>query len=276
MCRRFSASTDIQRVVVGKPDFARTLFTAVASVAVVFGQAQTAAPRRVFEVTSVKVNKSGPPTGTWTSPISFLPGGRFTATNVTLVDVITQAYITRRIQMQGGPDWIDSGRFDIVAKADAADGEVTQAQRLQMVQALLEDRFKLVCHRETKNMPVLALVGKLPAAFQESKEGEPAAVPGDRGKFTFRHWPITGLVNLTSNVLRTPVVDGTGIHGYYDFSLDPMQFAEAGPGGTPGPAPSYADLFETALREQLGLRLERRKAPLEMMVIDSASRPTEN
>lgn len=259
-----------------KVDFARTVLIAVASAAVVFGQAQTVAPRRVFEVASVKANKSGPPSGTWTSPIAFLPGGRFTAINVTLVDVITQVYITRRIQMQGGPDWIDSERFDIVAKADAADGEVSQAQRLQMVQALLEDRFKLVCHRETKDMPVLALVGKLPAAFQESKEGEPASVPGDRGKFTFRHWPITGLVNLTSNLLHTPVVDGTGIRGYYDFSLDPMQFADTGAGGTPGPAPSYADLFETALREQLGLRLEKRKAPLEIMVIDHASRPTQN
>jgi uncharacterized protein (TIGR03435 family) len=194
---------------------------------------------------------------------------------VTLVDVITQVYSTRRIQMQGGPDWIDSERFDIVAKADPADGEVQRAQVLPMVQALLEDRFKLVLHRETKDMPVLALVGKLPPAFQESKEGEPASVPGDLGKFTFRHWPIAGLVNLTSNVLRTPVVDGTGIEGYYDFSLDPMQFASMG-ADSPGPASSYAGLFETASREQLGFRLEKRKAPLDITVIDHASRPTEN
>jgi uncharacterized protein (TIGR03435 family) len=162
----------LQEVVIVKVDFARTVIIAVAAAAVVFGQAQTVAPRRVFDVASVKANKSGPPTGTWTSPIAFLPGGRFTATNVTLVDLITQVYITRPIQMQGGPDWIDSERFDIVAKADAADGEVTQAQRLQMVQALLEDRFKMVCHRETKDMPVLSLVGKLPADFQESNAGE--------------------------------------------------------------------------------------------------------
>jgi uncharacterized protein (TIGR03435 family) len=145
-----------------------------------------------------------------------------------------------------------------------------------MVQALLEDRFKLALHRETKDMPVLALVGKLPPAFQESKEGEPASVPGERGKFTFKHWPIGGLVNLTSNLLHTPVVDGTGITGYYDFSLDPLQFASTGADSTPGPAPSYAGLFETALREQLGFRLEKRKAPLDITVIDHASRPTEN
>jgi uncharacterized protein (TIGR03435 family) len=259
-----------------KFDFARIVVVAVASAAAVFSQPQTPASPLVFEVASIKPNKSGPPTGTWTSPIAFLPGGRFTAANVTLVDVITQVYSTRRIQMQGGPDWIDSERFDIVAKADAADGDVNRAQVFPMVQALLEDRFKLALHRETKDMPVLALVGKLPPAFQQSKEGEPASIPGDRGKFTFRHWPIQGLVNLTSNVLHTPVVDGTGIEGYYDFSLDPVQFASTAAESAPGSAPSYASLFETALREQLGFRLEKRKAPLEIMVIDHASRPTEN
>jgi uncharacterized protein (TIGR03435 family) len=251
------------------------LVVGMAFALVAFGQTQTS-PRRMFEVASIKPNKSGPPNGTGTSPTAFLPGGRFTATNTTLADIITQAYIARRIQMQGGPDRIDSERFDIVAKADPADGEVTQAQRLPMLQALLEDRFKLALHRETKDLPVLALVGKLPPAFQESKEGEPASVPGDRGKFTFRHWPIAGLVNLISNVLRTPVVDGTGIQGYYDFSLDPAQFAFAPADGSPTPAPSYANLFEAAWREQLGLRLEKRKASLVILVIDQASRPTEN
>jgi len=67
-----------------------------------------------------------------------------------------------------------------------------------------------------------------------------------------------------------------GIRVYFDFELDPAQFAGTGADGTPGPAPSYADLFETALREQLGLRLEKRKAPLDITVIDRASKPTEN
>jgi uncharacterized protein (TIGR03435 family) len=249
----------------------------VAAAAIAFSQPQAPAPpsaARRFEVASIKPNKSGSPTGTWTSPIATV-GSRFTATNVTLVDVIVQAYRTRRIQMQGGPGWIDSERFDIVAKADAAEGDVVRDQWPVMIQALLEDRFKLVYHWETKDMPVLALVGKLPAAFQESKDGTPnAMVPGDRGKLTFQHWPMTGLVNLTSNILRTPVVDGTGIKGAYDFSVDPMQFAAAD--NAAGPAPTYADLFETALREQLGFRLEKRKAPLEIMVIDQASRPAEN
>jgi uncharacterized protein (TIGR03435 family) len=254
-------------------DWARMVWRGAIFAAVAFGQTPAPTPRR-FEVASIKPNKSGPPTGAWTSPIATLPGGRFTATNVTLVDVIVQVYHTRRIQMQGGPGWIDSERFDIVAKADATEGDVTRDQWPLMIQALLEDRFKLTYHRETKDMPVLALVGKLPAAFRESKDGTPTSVPGDRGKLTFRHWPVNGLVNLSANILRTPVVDATGIEGFYDYSLDPMQFAAAD--NAAGPAPTYADLFETALREQLGFRLEKRKAPLEIMVIDQASRPTEN
>jgi uncharacterized protein (TIGR03435 family) len=254
-----------------KLDLARTPVVFMVFAVIAFGQPQTATPHREFEVASVKPNTSGPPSGPVQNPIVFLPGGRFTATNATLVDIITQVYQTRRIQMQGGPDWIDSEKFDIVAKADVADGEVTRAQSLSMAQDLLADRFKLVCHRENKEMPVLALVGPLPEEFHESKEGEPVAVPGERGKFTFKHWPMGGLVNLTSNVLRTPVIDGTGIKGYYDFSIDPMQFAESNSGSPP----TYADLFEPALRE-LGFRLEKRKAPLEIFVIDQAVKPSAN
>jgi uncharacterized protein (TIGR03435 family) len=249
-----------------------TLIT-LSSAAFAFGQAQTPAPRRVFEVASIKPNKSWPPTGAQTNPLAYLPGGRFTAINVTLVDVIVRVYPTRRIQMQGGPDWIDSDRFDIIAKADAADGEVKDGQWAQMVQALLEDRFKLAYHRETKEMPVLALVGKVPAAFRESKEGETAVVYGERGKATFRHFPIAGLVNVSANILHAPVIDGTGIQGFCDFSLDPMQFAGTGTDSTPITAAIYADLFVTALQEQLGFKLEKRKAPLEITVIDHASRP---
>jgi uncharacterized protein (TIGR03435 family) len=253
------------------------MYRSVAFAALLFSQAQTPPPpRRQFEVASIKPNRSGPPTGTWTGPMAFLPGGRFTATNVTLVDIITQAYGTRRIQMEGGPDWIDSERFDIIAKTDAADGEVKRAEWPGLMQTLFEDRFQLVVHRETKEKPVLALVEKLPAAFHESKEGEPTAVPGDRGKYTFRHWSMEGLVNITSNVLHTPVIDATGITGAYDFTIDPAQFSVAGADSTAGPARTSPDLFEMALREELGFRLERRKAPLEVFVIDHATRPAEN
>jgi uncharacterized protein (TIGR03435 family) len=252
----------------------RGLLTAIICAAALVSQTPTPAPpsTHVFDVASIKPNKSGPPNGTWTSPIAMLVGGRFTATNVTLVDVIVQAYTTHRIQMRGGPDWIDSERWDISAKTDPSAEEIPRTEVPAMVQKLLEDRFQLALHHETKDMPVLALAGALPAAFKESKEGQPAVTPGERGKQTFQHFPIAGLVNLTSNILHTPVVDATGIQGFYDYALDPAQFIDAG-GASP---PNFADLWETALREQLGLRLERRKAPLDIVIIDRASRPTAN
>jgi uncharacterized protein (TIGR03435 family) len=249
----------------------RTVVLGIVAAMTAFSQTPTA-PRRQFEVASIKPNKSGPPRGARTNPFAFLPGGRFTATNVTLVEVIVSVYSTRRIQMRGGPDWIDSERFDIVAKADAADGEVKGEQRLPMVQALLEDRFKLAYHRETKEVPVFALVGKPTENLRKAGEDEQNSfTPGENRQMIFRKMPIVGLVNTLANILHEPVVDGTGLDGLYDFTVDPMQFA--GPDGAPKTADAFMDLVLTAVREQLGFKLEKRKAPLEIMVIDHAERP---
>jgi uncharacterized protein (TIGR03435 family) len=194
------------------------------------------------------------------------------------MDVIVRVYATRRIQMQGGPNWIDSARFDIVAKADETEGEVKPEQWNQMVQTLLENRFKLMLHRETKQMSAYALVvGKNPPKLQEPKEGEQTGlVPGAGGQMNFQRMPMAGLVNTLSNILHTPVVDGTGIKGFYDFTLDPSQFATTGGTGSPQPANSYADLVLTAVQEQLGFKLEKRKEPLEITIIDHVEQPSEN
>src|SRR5580704_13368489 len=237
-------------------------------------QAQPPA-RRTFEVASIRPNNSGPPK-VQGNPLAYLPGGRFTATNVTLVDVIVRVYPTRRIQMHGGPEWIDSERFDIVAKADSTEGEVRDEQWAPMVQTLLEDRFRLALHRETKEMPVCALVvGKNPPKLKASTEGEPTTLArGDGGQMNFRGMPIPGLVNTLANILHEPVVDGTDIEGLFDFTLDPMQFASAG--GTGGGGDAWADLVLRAVQEQLGFKLEKRKAPLEITIIDHAEKPTPN
>ena len=235
--------------------------------------------RREFEVASIRPNNSGPPR-VYGNRFTYSPSGRFTATNVTLVDVIVSGvYKTRRIQMRGGPGWIDSDRFDIVAKADTAGGTITQEEWDLMIQALLEDRFKLALHRETQEMSVYALVVGKKALLRESKEGEQTTfTTGERGKMIFQNMPIETLVNALANILREPVVDGTGIAGSFDFTLDPMQFATTGgadiaPVRTPE---SYADLVLIAVREQLGFKLEKRRAPLEITIIDHAERPSEN
>jgi uncharacterized protein (TIGR03435 family) len=232
--------------------------------------------RREFEVASIRQNNSGRPT-TSTNPFVFAPGGRFTAVNVTVVDLIVMSYQTRRIQMQGGPAWIDSERFDIVAKADMDQGRVQREQWPLMIQGLLEDRFKLAVHKETKETQVYALVlGKNPPKLQPSKEaGETLSTPGPRGQINFHKMPLVGLVNTVSNILHTPVVDQTGVTGFFDFTLDPMQFAT--PPSPDNPIrPDYGELVMRAVEEQLGFKLEKKKASLEFTIIDHAEKPTEN
>jgi uncharacterized protein (TIGR03435 family) len=196
-------------------------------------------------------------------------GGRFTATNATLVDVIVRVYPTRRIQLRGGPDWIDAARFDIIAKADDAEGEVKPEQRNGMVQALLEDRFGLKMHVERKEMDVLALVpDKGGPNLRASKEGTLQSFVFNERGLIFTATPIVGLVNTLANFLQTPVVDGTNIPGLFDFSLDPARFVQ----------PATSDRVQPivdALQEQLGLKLERRKAQLDITFIDRAVKPTQ-
>ena len=120
-------------------------------------------PNPQFEVASIKPNKSGD----MRVMMSVQPGGRFTATNVTLRMMIRNAYQLQEFQITGGPSWIADERFDIVAKAETGDGigdpfraePNGQPSRGQlMIRALLADRFKLVAHNETRELPIYALV----------------------------------------------------------------------------------------------------------------------
>jgi uncharacterized protein (TIGR03435 family) len=234
-------------------------------------------PRRQFEEVSIKPNNSGSPR-VYKEPFAFSPGGRLTATNVTLMDVIVRVYPTRRIQMQGGPYWIDSDRFDIVAETDPAAGPLGPGQWQTMVQALVEDRFKLRYHRETQEKQVYALVIATDAPqLEPSKDGEVTSLtPGEHGQMIFRKMSIAGLVNTMANILHMPVVDRTGINGFFDFTLDPNRFAAQEGDETPFRREELGERVIAAVREQLGLRLEKQKAPLEITIIDHAERPAEN
>lgn len=238
-------------------------------------------PRR-FEVASIKRDNSGPlrpnSQGQLISPFQLRPGGLFTATNVTLLGVIT--FFAPENQIEGGPEWIDSDRFDINARADLSAGEVKpyteggQEEWKQMIQGLLEDRFKLRMHRETKDVSVLALVvGKDNLKLQEYKSGPRGTLePAARGRMNFHGVPVSSLAGYLSNVLRTRVMDATNMSGVYDFALDPLQFAVP---TSPNSNNKYEDLVIAAV-EELGFKLERRKMPLDITVIDHAEKPSEN
>jgi uncharacterized protein (TIGR03435 family) len=261
-----------------------------------------------FEVASVKPNKSGD----GRVAIGLQPGGRFTATNVPLRELIRFAYQVQPFQIVGGPGWLNSDRFDINAKAE---GDVAAAPfgaggppgPLQlMMRSLLAERFKLVAHTEMRDMPIYNLVvarpdGRLGDKIQPSTldcvalnaaarrgGGPPPAGLGQRPQCGIRLGPgsmAAGGVNLNtfanaiSPLLQRVVTNKTGLTGNFEFDLQwtPDQLPQGPPpaGAPPLPPvdPNGPTIF-TALQEQLGLKLESARGPVEVLVIDSAEPPT--
>jgi uncharacterized protein (TIGR03435 family) len=238
--------------------------------------------------------------------IQMQPGGGLRTTGSTLKMLLTLAYDVREFQISGGPGWINTERYDIVAKAErsaAAENvpddprKMTDEQRKtvadqmrERLRALLAERFQLTLHRETKEQSVYALVvAKSGSKLQESQMKEGDAGRGrmmmGRGQFSGQGVALQMLTQSLSNQLGRPVIDRTGLKGNFDFKLewtpDPGQSGGPFGGGPPGadapppPDPNGPSIF-TAVQEQLGLRLESQKGPVEMLVIDKVEKPSEN
>ncbi len=174
--------------------------------------------------------------------------------------MILEAYRLTQYQLSGGPGWLDSDRFSLEAKGEAA----TEDQLRQMLQTLLAERFKLAAHHEAKEMQVFALlVGKNGTKLHEWKEGD--AMPefgagGHANNFRDRG-PMERLASvLSSSRLERPVLDKTGLKGVYIFSVEWDNDED----------------FLTALQAQLGLRLESQKALMDTLIVDRAERPDVN
>jgi uncharacterized protein (TIGR03435 family) len=239
-----------------------------------------------FEVATVRPNKSGEP-GAQLGP---RPGGRLIGINQPVRNLIRNAFNVQSDQIIGGPDWIESDRFDIQAKAADADlnekGMLSYPQFMLRLQSLLEDRFKMVTHWETRERPVyvllLATPGKPGSKLRPHTgdcnrspggpppPGSPALKCGTNVNPTAGRVTGIGITmetfarNLSGNTGRF-VVEKTGLTGAYDLELEytPDQSAN-----TTGPA-----LF-TAMQEQLGLKLDSQRLPIEVLVIDRVERPT--
>lgn len=203
--------------------------------------------------------------------------------NTPLGYLIEFAYNVNSRQVIGGPSWMASDRYDVVGRPQA-EGLPSERQLRGMIRTLLEDRFKLVIHRETRELPTYALVvGSGPKLTKN--DANPNGLPG----LGFRAPGMLGVVNATmgdfvsvmqSNVLDRPVVDRTGLQGRFDFTLnwtpDESQFRGMGLQTPPPPADAKFPGLFTAIQEQLGLRLESVTAPVEVLVIDRVERPTDN
>jgi bla regulator protein BlaR1 len=250
------------------------------------GQAQSSVPTFVdktatpkFEVASIK--PADPSVRGFR--IQTDPGGRYIATGVTVKFLIAQAYGVRDFQVSAAPGWTDSVRYDINAKGE--DGIQDKPGQMDlMLQDLLADRFHLKLNRETKEMPIYALVAaKAGSKLKESTKGEDErGMRMGRGRVEAQSAPIAMLAIQLSQQLGRLVLDKTGLTGNYDFKLEwTPDLGQQQPGakeiaGTETAPPDSGPTIFTALQEQLGLKLESTKGPVEMLVIDRVEKPTEN
>ncbi|HXE62213.1 MAG TPA: TIGR03435 family protein [Bryobacteraceae bacterium] len=214
-----------------------------------------------FDVASVKpANPNAVGSNTDSDP------GRITMQNVTLKRCIMRAYEVPDIQITGGPKWLDTSRYDIEARAGYA---AQYAELNQMLQTLLAERFHLKLHHETRSLQGYAIViAKDGLKMKPSAPGTRGHTNDNPGSVVSTATSISRLALKLSVLLKVPVVDETGVSGSFDFALHWIPDEAADP--TAGPS-----LF-TAIQEQLGLRLEGRKVPTDMLVVDSAEPPSAN
>lgn len=250
------------------------------------GMLRAQAPaRQEFEVASIK--PSGPDDGR--TLVQVLPSGGLRTSGATVKFLVSLAYDITSYNISGGPSWIGSDRFTLLAKADRSSSaddpnydprQITQRQydsmREQMrpkLQTLLADRFRLKLHRETREEPVYSLVvGKNGAKLEPSKDFH--GLGGGKGQFKANGASMEMLAGALAGQLGRPVIDRTGLTGAFDFKLE--WTPDVTQADTPPPVDSSGPSLFTALQEQLGLKLESTKAPAEVIVIDHVERPSEN
>jgi uncharacterized protein (TIGR03435 family) len=236
-------------------------FLSAATVALV-GSLVQAQPQEApqFEVVSIKRSAHGARGPTFYNPTP----ARFELSSITAKSLIGYAYDVREFQVSGGPSWLDSDEYDIVAKPQ---GDIRGERILAMTRNLLRDRFQLNLHRESKELSVLELVTAKGGAKLNPSVAEGLEVRGGEGRFMARKITMRMMAaQLAGRVLGRPVLDRTGIAGEFDVDLEwtPDESSDTGP-----------SIF-TALQEQLGLRLQSARGPVEMLVIDHVERPSEN
>ena len=274
----------------------RCLTATIAVVAVPICLIAQAAPpsaaRVEFDAASVKRNTSG-----GTSMQVRTPPGQFTMVNGPVMMLVSIAYNIRDSDRIDAPDWVRTERYDVIARAE---GTPDQVRLSQMVRALLEDRFKMAAHLEPRERPIYALrharedlrlgpnlrrldadcaalgdaasQGKTPPRPQLPEGIALCGVQRTDGRILSGGLTMPMFVQLLTGQAGRVVADQTGLDGYYALTLNYAPQPARGADNAPGDRPS---LF-TALSEQLGLKLEAQRSPVEMLVLDRIERPTED
>ncbi|HEY4357362.1 MAG TPA: TIGR03435 family protein [Acidobacteriaceae bacterium] len=220
-----------------------------------------------FEVASIRPNTSE----NSNTQITLPKGGRYVVVNATVKTLLRNAYGLLSFQFAGGPSWLDTDRYDINAKANSSEDLTLESTR-PLLQNLLADRFHMKVHWETREAPIYVLVAdKGGPKFQAHSDAPGHGMNTRKTSIAVQmkgtDVPMEELASNLGNQLGRFTVDETGLHGHYDFVLNwaPDPTADS----------SLPSLF-TAVREQLGLRLESRKGPMKVLVIDQAEKPSEN
>lgn len=221
----------------------------------------------MFDVISIR-----PVTSVRNSSPTNIDRGSLTAYNISIRRLIQAAFDVRDYQMLNTPGWIDGARYDVLAKSDSAT-DLTDKQMAPMIQNLFKDRFNFRYHRETRDLSgylLIAANGGPKLKKSEADSGSRTNITNyNSGKVSIEAAKISmaHLAVVLDGLLKQPVVDGSGVRGDYDLKLEYDSGLNAD-----SPVPS---LF-TALQQQLGLRLQARKAPVEMIVVENVSKPSEN
>lgn len=225
-----------------------------------------------FEVASIKPSQTpqGRGLASLREDINTDPA-RLTMTNVALKTAIRWAYKAGIYEISG-PDWLNDVRFDIVAKAA---NPVPEEQLRLMLQSLLKERFRMEAHRESRQLSGYALlVGKNGTKLMPVEGGGEGSMTGAALMFEGHKMPISRLADIISSALKTPVRDMTMLEGFYDFKLDLRPYLQDRQPGEPLDLPGIA---MSALDAELGLKLEARKFPTDVLVVDRAERtPSDN
>jgi len=264
----------------------------------------TPTPKPEYEIVSIK--PTDPNNRVGRSGLLYTPDG-FTAKNVGGWALVRAAYEVENYQISGAPKWFDTEHFDIEAKMTPALADEiqklglqkSQPLRQQMMQALLADRFNFTAHRETKDVPIYSLlIAKSGSKLQEPKpdetyehgikspEGQPYKdaifFSGRAGSLTItaQAASMTSLAGVLSGQLNRPVIDKTGLTGFYDFSFpfapEEVQSAAVPSGAVPAAPESNLPTLTVAIEEHLGLKLESGKGAAPIIVIDRIEKPSGN
>lgn len=222
----------------------------------------SAQPSSTLDVASVKASRS-------VSTESNLDSvrGRLTATNITVKELIRLGYGVKDYQILRAPAWIDSQRFDISAKSVSGNANSIEDERL-LVRELLADRFQLITHRESKPMPVYLLVVAKGGPRLTPHSDTAPRTRGGCGRLVGRRVTTETIATMLSRQVDHEVFNRTGVSGEYDIQLDFTPDSGPCQAASVATDPSGLPSIYTAVQEQLGLKMEAGKAPVEVLVID--------